>query len=64
MIFLENVVMLLTYPIVGIRPTMVCEAIHYKTILNSYANQHAKISPIEQEWSKVEYVCKFLETFE
>jgi hypothetical protein len=43
---------------------MVREAIQYKTVLNSYANQHAEISPSEQEWSKAESVCKFLETFE
>jgi galactitol-specific phosphotransferase system IIB component len=29
---------------------MVCEAIQYETVLNSYANQHAEISPCEQKW--------------
>ncbi|XP_022683481.1 zinc finger BED domain-containing protein RICESLEEPER 2-like [Setaria italica] len=43
---------------------MVAEAIKYKTVLNSYANQHAEIPPNEQEWSTADSICKFLKTFE
>ena len=43
---------------------MVRKALTYKVVLNSYANQNAEIAPNEQEWTKAQSICEFLETFE
>jgi len=43
---------------------MVREALKYKVVLNSYANQNAEIAPNEQEWTRADSICGFLETFE
>ena len=43
---------------------MVTEALKYKVVLNSYANQYAEIPPNKQEWTKAESICKFLKAFE
>ncbi|KAG2565676.1 hypothetical protein PVAP13_7NG131634 [Panicum virgatum] len=43
---------------------MVREALTYKVVLNSYANQNAKISPNEQDWIKAQSICGFHKTFE
>ena len=41
---------------------MVREALKYKVVLNSY--QNAEIAPNEQEWTRADSICGFLETFE
>jgi len=65
MIFLRNVVLLLTYQTVGIPPSKWLEKhSHTRFVLNSYANQNAEISPNEQEWTKAQSICEFLKTFE
>jgi len=43
---------------------MVGEAIKYKVVLNSYANQYVESSPNEQEWSEAEAIYQFLKAFE
>ena len=43
---------------------MVREALKYKVVLNSYANQNVEIAPNEQEWTRADSICGFLETFE
>ena len=43
---------------------MVREALTIKVVLNSYANQNAEIAPNEQEWTRADSICGFLETFE
>jgi hypothetical protein len=48
----------------GIALDMGREALKYKVVLNSYANQNAEIYPNKQEWIKAELICGFLKTFE
>jgi hypothetical protein len=43
---------------------MLVEALKYKPVLNSYANQKMECSPCEQEWKKAEAICEFLKAFE
>lgn len=43
---------------------MVAEALKYKAVLNSYANQYGELPPSEQEWEKAETICEFLRAFE
>ena len=43
---------------------IVRQALKYKVVLNSYANQNAEISSNEQEWIRAESICGFLKTFE
>lgn len=43
---------------------MLREALEYKSVLNSYANQNLEVSPSEPEWEKAEAICEFLKAFE
>lgn len=43
---------------------MIVEGLMYRSVLDSYANQHGEVAPTELEWQKVESICAFLKAFE
>ena len=43
---------------------MVREALDYKSVLSTYAEQYLEVAPNEEEWSKAEAICVFLKAFE
>uniref|UniRef100_A0ACD6A1T1 Uncharacterized protein n=1 Tax=Avena sativa TaxID=4498 RepID=A0ACD6A1T1_AVESA len=43
---------------------MLVEALKYKSVLTSYADQKFEVSPSETEWNKAEAICEFLKAFE
>ncbi|TVU17577.1 hypothetical protein EJB05_33621, partial [Eragrostis curvula] len=43
---------------------MLKEAMEYKAVLNSYANQNVEGCPTDQEWDKAASICDFLKAFE
>ncbi|KAL6845038.1 hypothetical protein ACP4OV_025211 [Aristida adscensionis] len=43
---------------------MLTEALTYRSVLSSYANQFLENCPTEEEWDRADGICKFLKAFE
>ncbi|BAS84941.1 Os03g0563400 [Oryza sativa Japonica Group] len=43
---------------------MVLEALVYRAVLNSYANENGEVAPSDEEWLTAESICEFLKAFE